>query len=238
MPALWGGLFQARCIHVEPWGGPFPDQKSEWKWGGDPWEGMKTDRKLWLPEAFPPRHFNSQPFKGLRHQSNSSALGFCCQNFPPRHPSRLSTQPSEGLLDTPSRFTAANACWRLPKPLAPASTSGCLNPRREINSFLGERERMKTHKYPDNSDENGRNYSFFQFPQMTNLGAVSKFWSSFLQGDWHFRYCSFLFMVKDINERAHTYNNMMYMNPLCLTLSACLSHACSYCRREKSQLNN
>ena len=64
MPALWGGLFRAGCIHVEPWGGPVPDPKSERRRGGDPWEGMKTGRKLWLPEAFPPVTVIPSPLKG------------------------------------------------------------------------------------------------------------------------------------------------------------------------------
>lgn len=62
--APWGGLFQAHCIHVEPWGELFPDQKSEWRQGGDPWGGMKTDRELWLPEAFPTVTLIPCPSKG------------------------------------------------------------------------------------------------------------------------------------------------------------------------------
>ena len=112
----------------------------EWMKTGRRSLGRNEDRELWLPEAFPTRHFNSLPFRGLRHQSSRGALGFSCQNFPPRHPSRPSTQPSDGLVGTPSWFMAANACWRLPKPLARASTPGGLSPCREINSLLGRRE--------------------------------------------------------------------------------------------------
>ena len=116
-------------------------RSEEWMETGRRSLGRNEDRqKAVAPRSFPSCHCNSQPFKGLRHQSTSSALGFCCQNSPPRQPPRLSAQPSGALPHTPSRFPAANACWRLPEPLARASTSGCLNPRREINSFLGERE--------------------------------------------------------------------------------------------------